>query len=54
MKKYKRITDVFMHPYGHDTVEEFIRRSYDDTLQEFRSGNVPLKTRGGGISRLFR
>lgn len=29
--------------YGHDTVEEFIRRSYDDTLQEFRSGNVPLK-----------
>ena len=21
--------------YGHDTVEEFIRRSYDDTLQEF-------------------
>ncbi|MGC3666994.1 HAD family phosphatase, partial [Enterococcus faecalis] len=26
--------------YGLDTVEEFIRRSYDDTLQVFRSGNV--------------
>ena len=38
--------------YGHDTVEEFIRRSYDDTLQEFRSGNVPLKP-SGGISRLL-
>ena len=52
MKKYKNYRRIYAS-YGHDTVEEFIRRSYDDTLQEFRSGNVPLKP-GWWNSSTFR
>lgn len=29
--------------YGTATVDEFIRRAYEDTYQEFEAGNVPLK-----------